>query len=275
MSASAAHADPCPHCGADLPRNASFCPACGTPADAGATSRIDVPLHETGPVPVAFDRAEPHFFGVPPPYLLLGVAVVVLVLALVLLFGGHWPYGLIVLGIAALLIAAFLELARRRPQSPVTRASTDARARAVSWWDTWRERAAATAEVRRIHTGLAVVEEERRTALLDLGRAAHAGDSSAEAGVRARLTELDDRERDLRRHLDQRLEQAGQRIHRARLSVQETVMVTPNEPSQPYPPPGEATPPEPAIVPEPYPPPNEGNPPSPGTDPGKQEDPRN
>jgi hypothetical protein len=32
---------------------------------------------------------------------------------------------------------------------------------------------------------------------------------------------------------------------------------------EPYPPPGEATPPQPAIVPEPYPPPDEGTPPAP------------
>jgi hypothetical protein len=34
-------------------------------------------------------------------------------------------------------------------------------------------------------------------------------------------------------------------------------------PSEPAPPPGEATPPQPAVVPEPYPPPDEGNPPEP------------
>lgn len=32
---------------------------------------------------------------------------------------------------------------------------------------------------------------------------------------------------------------------------------------EPYPPPGELDPPEPAIVPEPYPPPDEGDPPEP------------
>jgi len=40
-------------------------------------------------------------------------------------------------------------------------------------------------------------------------------------------------------------------------------MVAPNEPSAPYPPPGEAEPPTPAIVPEPSPPPDEGTPPTP------------
>jgi hypothetical protein len=34
-------------------------------------------------------------------------------------------------------------------------------------------------------------------------------------------------------------------------------------PTEPYPPPGEATPPQPATVPEPYPPPDEATPPQP------------
>jgi hypothetical protein len=272
MSASARAAEPCSNCGADLPRDASFCPSCGTPADAGATSRLDVPPDETGPVPVSFDRVEPHWFGVTPPHLLLGVALGVFALAVVLFIGGHWPYGLIVLGVGALLLAAFLELARRRPNLPVTRASSDVRERAGSWWETWRARAAAGAETRRIHSGLALIDSERRTALLELGRAAHEGDGTAETGVRARLAELDAHEAGLRRQLDERLEQAGQRIYKARLSVQQTMMVTPNEPSQPYPPPGEATPPQPAIVPEPYPPPDEGTPPTPAPDPGRPDD---
>jgi hypothetical protein len=219
-------------------------------------------------VPVSIDRAEPHWFGVTPPHLLLAVAVVTLVVALFLFVGGHWPYGLIVLGLAALLLAAFLEAARRRPHSTVTRGSMDVRERAGSVLETWRARAAATAEARRVQNGLFLIESERRTALLELGEAAHRGDGIAEAGVRARLAELDAGEAELRRGLEERLEQAGERIYKARLSVQDTVMVNPNQPSQPYPPPGEATPPQPAVVPEPYPPPDEGTPPVPAPDPG-------
>jgi len=221
-------------------------------------------------------RPEPRLFGVLPPALLLAVAAGVLAIAFVLFITGRWPFGLIMLGLAALLFAAFLEVARRRPHSPVTRASMDARERVGSVLETWRARAAATADVRRIHSGLALVDAERRTALLQLGEAAHRGDGPAEAPVRAHLTELDRREADLRQELDRRLERAGERIRKARLAVQQTMMVTPNEP---YPPPGEATPPQPAIVPEPYPPPDEGTPPTPavvpepsvdpGPDPGK------
>jgi hypothetical protein len=64
----------------------------------------------------------------------------------------------------------------------------------------------------------------------------------------------------LRAELDRAVEEAGERIRRARLPVEETVMVLPTEPS---PPPDEADPPEPVIVPEPYPPPDEGTPPEP------------
>jgi hypothetical protein len=212
-------------------------------------------------------------FGVMPPALLLAVAVGAIVIALVLFVAGHWPYGLIVLGLGALLFAAFLELARRRPKTAVTRASTEARERARSMLETWRARAAATAEVRRIHNDLARVEIERRSALFRLGEAAHRADGMAEAGARAQLGELDRREAELRQGLDQRLEQAGERIRRARLAVQETMMVAPNEPVTPYPPPGELTPPGPAIVPEPYPPPDEGTPPTPTPVPEPSPDP--
>ena len=261
-------AEACSGCGVELPPGARFCPACGTPVAAtGETVRQELPAEETGPVPVELDRAQPRMFGVTPPALLLAVAVGLLVLALVLFVSGHWPFGLILVGLGALLFAAFLEVARRRPTSRVTRASLDARERAGSVLETWRARAIATAEVRRIHSGLAIVEAERRTALFELGAAAHQSDGLAEAGVRARLSELDEHEARLRGELEARLDQAGERIRKARLPVQDTMMITPNQPNEPYPPPGEATPPQPAVVPEPYPPPDEGTPPAPAPEP--------
>jgi zinc ribbon protein len=268
MSASPATADSCHGCGAELPRSARFCPECGTPAGGGTTLKAELPRQEPAPGPVSISQVEPHWFGVPPATFLLGVAAVVLVVAVILLVSGSWPFGLILLGLAALLFACFLDLARRRPHSPVTRMTSNARERAGSILETWRARAAVTADVRRLHSGLAVLEAERRTALLELGAAAHQGDGIAEAGTRARLAELDEREAQLRDELDRRLAHAGERIRLARLAVEETMMVTPNEP---YPPPGEATPPQPAIVPEPYPPPDEGTPPAPAPAPDEDQ----
>jgi hypothetical protein len=260
MSESAPVAEPCPNCSADLPPAARFCPACGVQVEGSSTVRGEVPLEETGQVPVTFDRVEPNWYGVTPPRLLLATAVFAIVVAIVLFATGHWPYGLIMLGVGALLLAALLEAARRRPQSTLPRASVDARERARSGWETWRARSAATVEARRVQSALLLVHSERRNALEELGTAVHARDGEAEARARERLAELDRREEGLRARLDGALAEAGERIRKARLPVEETMMVLPQEPT---PPPGEATPPQPAVVPEPYPPPDEGDPPQP------------
>ena len=51
---------------------------------ADQTRRVPLPPEETGPVPVSLARAEPRWFGVPPPLLLLGLAVLAFALAVVL-----------------------------------------------------------------------------------------------------------------------------------------------------------------------------------------------
>jgi hypothetical protein len=208
----------------------------------GWTVPASVPPNETGPVPVSLQRGEPHWFGVAPPQLLLAVGATAFALALILFATGHWPYGLILLGAAALLLAAFLEAARRRPDSGVVRASVDARERARSSWETLRARQVATVEARRIQSALIRLESDRRSALQDLGAAAHGRDAPAEATARARLAEVDAHETELRAQLDGTLGDADERIRKARLPVQDTMMVLPTEPG---PPPDEATPPDP------------------------------
>jgi len=270
MSASPVAVDHCRRCGVELPPSARFCPACGAPVEAGETVEAVVPPHEPSPAPVSFQQAEPRWFGVAPPQLLLALAAAAFVAAVVLFAAGHWPYGLILLGVGALLLAAFLEAARRRPAERRGRTPVDAKERARSSWETLRARQAAAAEFRRIQSGLVLLESDRRGALQDLGAAVHLHDPAAEAAARARLVELDRHEAALRQALDQAHAEAGERIRRARLPVQETMMVLPSEPT---PPPGEATPPQPAQVPEPYPPPDEGTPPQPARVPEPSPDP--
>lgn len=229
MSASRVAADTCANCGASLPQDARFCPACGAPVDAGETVREAVPPEETGPVPISMQHTEPRWFGVTPPNLLLGVAATAVAVAAILFVTGHWPYGLILLGVGSLLFAAYLEAARRGADSPLARASVDARERARSSWETLRARQAAAAELRRIQSGIANLEHERRAAFHDLGTAAYRKDSDAETDARARLERLDAREAELRAELDRTQESAGERIRRARLPVQETVITEPPE----------------------------------------------
>jgi hypothetical protein len=267
----------CSNCGAALPADARFCPSCGAATDAGETVREQLPAHETGQVPVSYQISEPRFFGVTPPFLLLGLAALLFVVAIVLFATGHWPYGLIVLGLAALLVAGFLEAARRRPANNLGHSTAFARERAHSTVETFRARAFAAAEIRRMRRVLMQIDADRRTLLHDLGAATHFGDAEGQAAIRARLAELDGYEAHVRADLDLALEHAGERIRKAQLPVQETMMVLPGEPT---PPPGEATPPQPAVVPEPYPPPDEGTPPEParvpepGPDPGPDPDDR-
>jgi hypothetical protein len=212
MSASQVAAEACPNCGTALPAEARFCPSCG--AQAGV---------------VATERSEPHWFGVAPPQLLLAIATVALVASLVLFALGHWPFGLILLGVGALLLAAFLEAARRHPDSTVTRASVDARERARSSWQTLLARQAATAEARRTKNALLLLDSDRRSAFQALGAAAHAQDATAESAARARLEELDVQETALNAELAETLGTADERIRRARLPVQETAIVPPTE----------------------------------------------
>ena len=231
MSASRAAAEACPNCGTDVPGRARYCPECGASVEsaAGTTMQVELPPEEIGPVPVTVVRSEPHWFGIAPAGWLLGLSGGALLVAIVLFVAGRWPYGLIFLGVAALLAAAFLEAARRRPRSTITRATADARERAASLVETWRARSAVALDARRVQSGLAVIEEERRRALFALGDAAHRGDGTAEAGARASLAELDAREEELRRLQAEGLEAAGERIRRARLSVDRTVMVRPDD----------------------------------------------
>jgi hypothetical protein len=254
-------AETCPNCHADVPATARFCPECGTKLHGDTTSELTLPPNETGPTPVSMQRAEPRWFGIAPPTALLVVSGVSLLAAIVLFASHHWPFGLILLGIAALLLAGFMEAARHRPHAePTPKRGSPVGERTRSAWEELRARSAAAADVKRLQSALLHVESERGQALHDLGLAAHAHDSQGEAAVRARLAELDEREQSLRRELDSGLELADERIRKAKLPVQDTMMVIPSEPG---PPPGEATPPQPATVPEPYPPPDEADLPEP------------
>jgi hypothetical protein len=73
-----------------------------------------VPPDETGRVPVHYTRAETRYYGVTPSTLVLVLAAAALTLAIVLLVTGHWPVGLIVLGVSLLLALVFVEAARRK-----------------------------------------------------------------------------------------------------------------------------------------------------------------
>ena len=234
-----------------------------------------IPLAESRPGPVSRTVAEPYWFGVPAGVLLLCIGFASLGAAVGLLASGHWPLGLVLLGLAVLLLTGAAESARRKPDSPVVERSAvlvaDGRSRATSASKVVRARVDELRERQRARGTLGRIEREELPAFRDLGRAVYGGDADAEKAARARLDDLQKQRRELEQEHAERIEQLGERIRKARLPVDQTMMVAPERPSEPYPPPDEGTPPTPAPVPEPYPPPDEGDPPPPAPDPGQDE----
>jgi type IV secretory pathway TrbD component len=255
----------CRHCGSTVAEESRYCPQCGRRVGEADTRVQPVPPEETGPVPVHRVRAETRFYGVAPATLVLVLAGAALTIGIVLFVLGNWPFGLLALGIALLLLGVFVAAAQRQPRGSTARATAETleqfRARAEVAAGSLATRGRAMGRV------LALRRELRRMAILrgqllfELGDAVYRGDDQATEMARGRVEELD-RLMGLREAEMQQVVAAAQsRIARRRLEVKPTEIA--ELPDEPGPPPGEATPPKPAVIPEPYPPPDEGAPPQP------------
>jgi len=189
---------------------------------ADQTRRLELP-DET--VPVSLVQVEPRWFGVPPPFLLLGLSIFSFALSIALFAGGSWAFGLILLGLAALFTAAFMEIARRRPSDAVI----GARSWAGSRLELLVARSSAVAQAQRLRGDQAVIEAERRAALLRLGEAVQSEDENAALAARERLAHLDQAEKALHSRLAARLAQADEHVWRVRMSSRQTLIVPPRD----------------------------------------------
>jgi hypothetical protein len=237
----------CGNCGRRLPKNSRYCPDCGQPVSDGGTKVLELPADETGPVPVTVAQAERRYYGVTPTALALGLAAVAIVAAIVLFATGHWPIGLILLGLGLLLLLVSVETGFFRDRAGFAADSFATRGRATTRIMAGRR------ELRK----MAVL---RGRLLLELGDAVYRGDEQATESARGRLAELDEAWRQKEAEMHGVITQAQDRLQRRRLEVQPTEMVQlPEDP----PAPGEQDPSGPTVIPEPYPPPDEGDPPQP------------
>jgi hypothetical protein len=224
---------------------------------------MEVPPEETGRVPVSYERVEPRYYGIAPTTLVLALAAAVLALAIVLLVSGHWPFGLVILGLSILLMVLFFEAARRRPDA-VVRSTTEAldtfRSRAGVAADSLATRRRASREVLALRHELERMAAVHKQLLFELGDAVYRGDEQATERVRAQLLELDALSAERESEMQEVVVRAQERIQQRRLEVQPTEMVeVPDQPGAP----SEGDPAGPVVIPEPYPPPDEGNPPEP------------
>ena len=220
----------CANCSAPLPRGARFCASCGTPVQSGDTVRAEVPPNETGPVPVSVAHATPRWFGLAPPTVLFGLAVVLLVVAVVLLVLGNWVAGLVLLGLALLFAAGFLEAGRRKPDAPIVTASVgavdSARARAGYTAQALLTRSSARREITRRRSEAMRLGGERQRLLGQLGAAVYAGgDGAAE---REAVAALDERIASLEREASEIAASAQERVQAARRQVQPTEIRQPD-----------------------------------------------
>jgi hypothetical protein len=267
MSASPIRESACRSCGEELAQSARFCPNCGAPAG-------DLPPLETVPGPVVHESVERRWLGLPARFVLLSLGFAAFGAAIGLFATGSWAWGIVALLLAVIVLAALAESTRRSADvwaQHSSRLAADGRAHAATTAEVWRTRLDSTLTRWRTRSRLDAIAIERGPALQALGEAVWRSDEDAERDARQRLVELEQERKRIEDELAEQLAGADERIRRARLPVQETIMVTPNEPNAPYPPPGEADLPQPAEVPEPYPPPDEGTPPTPAPDPGRPE----
>jgi len=267
MSASPIRDNACRNCGEELAAGARFCSSCGAPAG-------DLPPLETVPGPVVRESVEPRWLGMPARFVLLCLGFAAFGASIGLFATGSWGWAVGMGLLAILLLSALAEATRRSAgvwAQHSSRLAADGRAHAATAAEVWRTRLDARLTRWRTESRLDAIAVERGPALQALGGAVWRGDKNDERQARQRLVELEQEGKRIEDELAERLAGVDERIRRARFPVQETLMVTPDEPNPPYPPPDEGNPPQPAEIPEAYPPPDEGTPPTPAPDPGQTE----
>jgi membrane protein implicated in regulation of membrane protease activity len=237
--------------------------------DQDATKVEHVPPHETTASPVNVSVAAPHYFGVTPPMLVFALATASLALAIAFALLAHWVAALLLAVVSLVLLALFVGVARRKPDTELARVSARAidRARERMGWmlEVVAVRSSAGRELSRLRNEILRLVAERDSRLRDLGAAVYDEDDEARQKLTDEIRRLDEAAKEKEGEMQAIAEAAQEHIQRGRLSVQPTLIeaAAPVPVPEPYPPPDEGTPPQQPLIPEPSPPPDEGTPPSP------------
>jgi hypothetical protein len=176
-------------------------------------------------------RVEPRFFGVPPPEVVLVLAMLALALGGVLLAGAHWVIGALVLALGLALLPVFVSLAQRFPDAPLVRRSTAGvgtiRSRAGIVTEIGAARVRSRLRIMSLRAEIERLEGERKVRLRELGEAAYEGDRSGMEKRRARVAEVDAQLEAKRGEVASVGAEADERVRRARMEGKPTQIVEP------------------------------------------------
>lgn len=225
----------CKHCDADLPRDSRYCPQCGRAVESGQTKVMELPADETGEVPVEEAHSERRIYGVPPATLTLLLAAGALAFAILLIARGHWPYGLILMGVSLLLVIVFLEAVKREPENAVARSTAGAfdtvRAHAGLAVGSVATRGRAAGRLLALRRELQQLGSRRDRFLFELGEAVYRGDEQATKTAHEQVKELDELAARTGAEMEALVAQTQDRLQRRKLEVQATEIV--EEPREP------------------------------------------
>jgi hypothetical protein len=214
--------DSCSHCGGALPADATFCPSCGRRTDAPAVTARDVPID--------VQHAEPRYFGLATPGLVLVAAAALLVLGVALIATGAVVVGLVALAAAVCLLPAFLAGARRWPETRVAQlgVSTADRVRdeagvageSISAWSR------AGREVVRLRREQYRLRRDRDAKIRQLGPSFYSDDGRADE-LKAAAQALDERMASNARELQRTVAGARRQSRKGRATVVPTEVIKP------------------------------------------------
>ena len=235
-----------------MPRSAAACPACGATL---AETLIAEPQQDA----VSSSPATPRRIGTPVALMVFFVGFASLGAAIGLLAAGHWAWGLVLLGVAVLLLVGLAEVTRHGapdeagpPIGPAEHRSRLGTARRIA-----SARANTLVARWRANMRLRELDRARRPLLHRLGDAVWRGDVAAEAAARARLAEVDEERARAEGELEERIAAIDATIHDPRLTGEDTLTAAPTEPSPILSRPDGSEPPESAPALQPSPPPGE------------------
>ena len=204
---------------------------CAPLTDDRDITRIDpAPRHEPSSSPVSMSVSTPHYFGVAPPTLLVGIASGAVLLAIVLAIAGNWLPALVFSIVGLVLIALFVSAARPR-NGKLDRVG---RVRQRTSWlvEELSVRSRSTAELRKLGAEALLYEEQRDAKLRELGEAVHRGEARAVDRLEEEVTRLEELAAERREQMHSVARSVSKRVEDGRFSVQAT-MIEPPQPDSP------------------------------------------